>query len=151
MDKIEWQAPEYIHTEKSTDWYWIVGIISISIAIISIILNNFIFGILIIISAVTLSLYATRRPETVWVEIDNRSIIINETVHLFEDIDSFWVETRDAYPRVFIRLKKKISMYVVIMMGNADPEEVREKLSRHIPETEHTEPLLEKVLLYLGF
>jgi hypothetical protein len=151
MEKIEWQAPEYIYKEKTPDWYRIVGIITISIAIIAIILNNIIFGILIIISASTLSLYATRKPEIIPVEINDTGIKINTTFHPFSDLESFWIETRDAYPRILFKSKKKISLYIVVMLGNTDSENIREMLSRHLVETEHSEPFLEKVLLYLGF
>ena len=151
MGKIEWQALEYIHKEKTSDWYWIVGIITVSIAIIAIILNNVIFGILIVISTFTLSLYATRKPEIIPIEISSLGIKINSTLHPFTDLESFWVETRDAYPRVILKSKKKISLYIVILLGNADSEDVREMLTQYLPETEHSEPFLEKVLLYLGF
>ncbi len=151
MEKIEWHAPEYLHKEKSIDWYWIVGIVTISIAIIAIILQNAIFGLLIIVSAVTLSLYATRKPEMVSVEINDKGVKIKEIFYPFSDLESFWVETRDAHPRVFFKSKKKVSLYTIVMLNNADPEDVRELLSEHLMETEHSEPFLEKVLFYLGF
>jgi hypothetical protein len=55
MEKLEWQAPEYIHTEKTGDWYWIVGIISVSIFLISAILGDIIFGLLVLVSTFALS------------------------------------------------------------------------------------------------
>jgi hypothetical protein len=151
MEKIEWQAPEYIHKEKTQDWYWIVGIITISIVIISVVLNNIIFGILVAISAITLSLYATRKPQIVPIEINNVGIKINSTLHPFEELESFWIETRDAYPRIFLKSNKKIFLYIVIMLGNANPDEIRTALAEHLHETEHTEPFLEKLLFYFGF
>lgn len=151
MEKIEWKAPEYIHTEKTSDWFWVVGIISISITIICFILGNVIFGLLILISSITLSLYAARPPEMIKIEIDNSGIKIGDIFHSFEDINSFWVENGDAYPRMFIKSKKKISMYIRILLEDTDPIEVRDFLSKHIPEIRYTEPLLEKFMIYLGF
>ena len=151
MEKIQWQTPEYIYKEKTTDWYWIVGIISVSIAIIAIILNNAIFGILILVSAFSLSLFATRPPKIIQIEIDNFGIKIGETVHPFVDLESFWVETRDVYPRVFFKSKKKIALYTIVLLSDADPNNVRQFLANHLTEIEHSEPFLEKVLFWLGF
>ena len=157
MEKFEWSAPEYIHTEKTTDWYWIVGIIAISIAMISIIFGNTIFGILVLVATVTLTLYATRKPIIIPLEVNQKGVKINGAEHLYSDLESFWIETRDAYPRIFFKLQKKLSLHIIVMLGNADGDlptragKIREILSSHLEEKEHTEPLLEKILIYLGF
>lgn len=151
MDRISWTTVEYFHTEKTNDWYWIVGIVTISLAIISIILNNVIFAILIIVSSFTLSLFASRKPHDVTVTIDNTGVTFGKTHYPFKQLDSFWYETRDEYPRLFLKSKKMFLPFVVIHGHEDDAEQVREYLSRHLEEVEHTEPLLEKVLMYLGF
>jgi len=51
---IEWDAHEYEHRERSPDWFWAVGIISVSVAVAAVIFGNIIFGILVIIAAFTL-------------------------------------------------------------------------------------------------
>jgi hypothetical protein len=151
MDNISWQAPQYIYKEKTPDWYWIVGIVTISITLVAIILNNLIFGILIIISSFTLSLFASRKPEIVTMEINGVGINTSKTDHPYTTLDSFWVETRDRHPRIILKSKKTLSQYIVILIENADPEQIRHKLSEHLPEEEHVEPILEKLLIYFGF
>lgn len=151
MDKISWQAHERIFTEKTNDWYWIVTIITISIAIISIILNNIIFGILVIISSFTLSLVASKKPEYLETTIDSRGIRTGKIFYPYENLDSFWVETRDAHPRLIIKSKKVLMTFITILLEDMNPDDVRDFLSQHLHEEEHVEPLLEKVLIYLGF
>jgi hypothetical protein len=151
MDKLEWQTHEYIHRDKTADWYWILAIITVSVVIISIILNNLIFAILVIISAITLALYATRQPKIITIEITESGIKIGDEMHLYGDIESFWIETRDSFPRIFIKSKKKLSLYTTVLLGDMDPGAVHDILSNHLVETEHTEPFLEKLMLYFGF
>ena len=43
--KIEWDAHEYEHKERSADWFWAVGIISVSMAVAAIIFGIFFFHI----------------------------------------------------------------------------------------------------------
>src|SRR3989344_5061101 len=77
--KIEWDAHEYEHKERSPDWFWAVGIISVSVAIASVIFGNIIFAILVIISAFSLSLFINRPPENAHMVIDERGITKNRT------------------------------------------------------------------------
>ncbi len=151
MDKISWWAPEYIHREKSADWYWIVAIVTFSIALISIILNNIIFAILIIVSAFALSLFASRKPQELLIEVDNLGITAGGAHHPYGLLESFWVETRDRHPRIILKSKKSLSPFLTILIEDASPEEIRRKLGEHLPEEEHVEPILEKLLIYLGF
>lgn len=151
MDKISWETFEYIHTEKTNDWYWIVGIVTMSIAVVSIILNNLIFAILIIISSFTLSLFASRRPDAVSVTIDNLGVTFGRTHYPYFNLDSFWVETRDNFPRLLLKSQKMFMPFIVIHIEHENAGEIRKILGQHLREEEHSEPLLEKLLIYLGF
>jgi hypothetical protein len=151
MEKLEWQAPEYIHTDKTSDWYWIVMIVSISITLICIILGDAIFGILILISSVTLSLFAAREPEMMPVTIDNRGVQAGTTFYPYDSVESFWVETRYAYPKVLLKTKKVFVPIVGILLHDMDPDQAKAMLGQHLPEHEQSEPLLEKILVRLGF
>lgn len=151
MEKISWNTVEYLHTEKNSDWYWIVGIVTVSIAIISIILNNVIFAILIIVSSFTLSLFASKRPEIIEVGIDNLGITVNGKRHAYKEIESFWIETRDYNPRLLLKSKKVFMPFIVLLIDDVEHEDVHRIISKYLPEEEHSEPLLEKILLYLGF
>ena len=152
MDKISWNTVEYIHTEKTSDWYWIVGIITVSIALISIILNNVIFAILVLVSSFTLAMFASRHPDTVSVTIDRSGVTFGRTRYSYSNLESFWMETRDGFPRLLLKSKRTFMPFVVIHLGDEEfDEQIREALLQHLPEEENTEPLLEKVLIYLGF
>ncbi len=151
MNKVSWYTPEYVHTHKTTDWYWVVGIVALSIALISIILNNVIFGILIIVSASILALYAAREPEIIYVELDTSGIHMGKIFHPYSEIESFWVDVHTPHPKIIIKLKKRLSLFVSVLIDDMDPDIIREYLREHIPQERHTEPLLEKILIYLGF
>lgn len=151
MDKFSWNTVEYFHTEKTNDWYWIVGIVTLSAALIAVILNNVIFAILIIVSAFTLSIFASRRPDVVSVTIDKLGVTFGRTRYPYSNLESFWLETRDGYPRLLLKSKKVFMPFVVIHTEDEDTEEIKNMMSQYLPEEENTEPLLEKVLIYLGF
>jgi hypothetical protein len=119
--------------------------------LVSIILNNLIFGILIIISSFTLSLFASKRPETVDVEINDVAVVFGENRYPYSTLTSFWIETRDHIPRILLKSEKIFMPYVIIFTEDESLTEIHDLLSKHLPEEEHREPLLEKLLIYFGF
>jgi len=153
MDVLSWNTVEYLHQEKTSDWYWIVSIISVSIAIIAIIMNNVIFAILVIIASFTLMLFASRKPNVVEVDMDDMGIRVGRTMYPYRHLDSFWVETRENNDRILLKSKKVLMPLIIIFIeeNQVHPSDVRAMLMKHLPEEEHSEPFLEKLLVYLGF
>ncbi|MFZ2523654.1 MAG: hypothetical protein WAW92_04700 [Minisyncoccia bacterium] len=151
MDNITWKTYEHIHTDKTSDWYWIVGIITISLAIISILLNNIIFAILIVVASFTLSLFASRKPNVVNVTLSDAGVAVGTVFYPYEELISYWVEIRDAHPRLIIKSKKAFMPFIGVLLDDVDPDKVGEFLGRHLANEENIEPFFEKLLIYLGF
>lgn len=149
--QLTWYAPKYIHTHKSQDWYWVVCIVAGAIAIIAFIVNNVLFGILVIVGTFSLVLRAKTVPEMHAVKIDSRGVMIDKVIYPYENIRSVWVETEQLVPRLMITSNKKWSPLIVVLLGNSDPDEVREFLSKKVPIVHASEPFLEKMLIFLGF
>ncbi|NQV87966.1 MAG: hypothetical protein HQ402_00225 [Parcubacteria group bacterium] len=148
---LRWEAHEYFHMEKTADWYWAVGIISVSIASVAIILNNVIFGILVILGAFTLSVFASKRPDLAQIELNEKGIILHKYYYLYSSLESFWVEENDNHPKILIKSQKTFLPLIIIPLGEANSQEVRNFLLNHLKEKEYMEPLLTKFMEYLGF
>ena len=48
-------------------------------------------------------------------------------------------------------VKKVIAPFMILPLGDSDPEDAREYLAAYLTETEHHEPLSKKVMEFLGF
>ena len=151
MEKLSWHTHEYLHSEKSVDWYWIVGIVTVSIAVIAIILNNIIFAILIIVSAFVLVLFASKKPEIIEVVIDNTGIDVGRAQYSYKELDSFWIETREHKHKIVLKSHKTLMPFIVVYIEEVPAEKIHSVLSRYLKEEEHVEPFLEKLMVYLGF
>ena len=149
---ISWDTLERHHTEKSSDWYWAVGIVSFTAAALAFMFGQVIFGILIVVSAVALTLHASVAPREMHVEINDRGIIIDNTLYPFLHLESFWIDP-DYYPsKIILKSQKTFMPFMHIHIHNdIDPEEVRRILLTYIAETEHEEPLTVKLMERLGF
>lgn len=150
--KIEWNAYEYEHKERSQDWFWAVGIVSVSLAIASVIFGNVIFAILILVGTFTLGLYAKRPPEEIPVSIDENGITRGKIRYLYDSLESFWIDIEHPHKKIILRSKKMLMPLIVVPLGDeVDAERLHRILTRHMKEEYHSLPIVEKMLEYLGF
>jgi hypothetical protein len=148
---LEWNAPEHSHVEKTTDWYWAVGIIAITAAGLTVILGNVIFGIFIIVAAGALVVRASKPPKVVHFEINDRGIIVDNILYPFLTLESFWIDAHDRPAKILLKSGKFFMPYISVPIEEVDPEDVRTILLQYIAETEHVEPVTQKILERLGF
>jgi hypothetical protein len=148
---IRWRAQEHEHVERGSEWYWALGIFAASTALISILLGNFFFGILIVVAAVTLALLAQSPPPLVNFELSDRGIRVGDTMHRFEDVVSFWVEDHDADPPILlVDTTKWLTPNLVIPLTEVDAGQVRAFLSERTEEKPMKEPVWHRALEFFG-
>ena len=150
--KIKWQAPEYKHTDKKSDWFWAVWIIALSISIAAIIYNNFLFAILIIVGSFTLVMFAMREPQIINFEVNTKGIIIEKTFYPYRHLKSFWInDDNEEDKKLFIQSDKMLMPLIHIPLAEEYTEEIQEILSKNLDEEEIEEPFSHKLMEYLGF
>src|SRR3954464_1627216 len=99
---LTWSAYEHEHIERSSDWFWALGVVAISAALTSILFHDVLFGILIILAAIVLALLARRPPELTEFELSDKGIRIHGTLHRYCEIISFWVEDEHHHDRPYL-------------------------------------------------
>ena len=148
---ISWTAPEHFYIEKRQDWYWAVGIITLTIAGVCFILGSIIPGILVVVSAAALVLHAANPPKIVTHEINDRGVVVDDVLYPFLTLDSFWIPHDEIIPRLIIKSRKTFMPYIVVLIEEVDPESVREVMLKYIAETEHHESIFKHLLEWFGF
>ena len=150
---LEWQVFEFLYREKRPDWYWAVSIISIALAVTAFILNNVLFGILILIASFTLMLHAKKKPRLINVSVSHEGVRTENYFYPFQTLESYWVDiTNPSSPKIIFKSHKTFMPHVVVPIApDVNPEEVRKYLGTYLHEEEQYEPLSEKIMEYLGF
>ena len=149
-----WEALEYDHVEKSNDWYWAVGIIAGSIALISIILGNIIFAIVVVVSTFALIVASKRHPRLVEFTLSKAGLYIDNELRPFGTLRSFWVDDNshlDQPSKLFFKPRSMTAQLIIIPIEEIDPIDVRDFLLHHLLEEKHEEPLLQMIMERLGF
>lgn len=150
---IEWKGHEYTHFEKGSDWYWALGLMAVAGAVAALIFQNVLFALFILIAAFVLALLASRKPNEVSFAISQRGIRIDTTLYPFQTLKSFGIEelTPEHTPRLIFRSKKLFAMDIIIPLEHVHANEVHDFLINFLEEDDHSEPLIHKVMEWLGF
>jgi hypothetical protein len=151
MDSIRWQTPEKVSRKKSADWYWALGILALAGSGTAVLLGNILFAILIAIAAFVLSIYTARKPQSLSVEINERGVVVNSTLHPFPTLKSFWVEEGSHGAQLFITPKQFFSLQLSLPLEEEQAGKVREYLLNRLPEEEQGYSFSEQVLEFFGF
>ena len=147
-----WEAPEYHHAPKTKDWYWGLGIITVTILILSFLLGDILFGIFTIIAAFTLAIFAHQPPRMVKVEMNRHGLTFGRTHYPYSELESYWVDVVEnpAHPKILFKSKRTFMPYIAIPLGDMHPGDIAEYLFNFLPEVEHKEPLLMRLLEDFG-
>jgi hypothetical protein len=156
-DKLSWSALEFEEKEKSSDWFWALGIIVVTGSIAAIIFGDYFFAVLLILSGVLLGFFAVKKPDVIFYELNNKGLKIGNSLYPYENIKSFWVQINippetNLKPALFIHSER---IFMPIMMIPIDEENAQEihsiLLSKNIKEIEMKEHISEKMMEALGF
>jgi hypothetical protein len=153
MNTISWQGYEYTHHEKSSDWFWALGIVALSSAVTAVIFKNILFALLILTGAFTIALFAAKNPNLVHFEINRRGIAIDDVLYPFNTLESFWIdEDEHGHNSIILKSQKIIMPYIVIPMNETvEFEDVRNVLLTKLKEEELEEPASHKIFEFFGF
>ena len=136
--KYAWQGMEHEHMEKTTDWYWGLGIVVITGVIIAIISKNYLLAVLLVMGGIMLGFYANDKPEPVTVELSERGVKLNKDLYIYETIQSFWMyqdhKKRDQL--LIVTGRKILPQRIITLPENIPATEIRNYLLQFIEEKE---------------
>lgn len=150
-NSITWEGLEYPLRNRSSDWYWAIGIIAVALSATFVIFSNYLFAILIIIGSMTLVMFAKRTPRLIRFEINEKGIISDKLFYPYDSLESFWIESGENGDRILFTCNHAFVQHVVFPLHDVSIDDVHSFLSSHLTEKEQFEPLSHRLMEYLGF
>lgn len=144
-----WEGREYRFEDKSSDWYWALGIIATAGIIASILFGNVILALVIAAAAVAIALTAAKGPQVHRFAIYERGIAIDNAFYPYENMLHFSVlEYVDETlpPSLSIKTKSFLSPHLLIPIVNHDPLEIYNYISHHLPEGSHEDSAMDRIV-----
>jgi hypothetical protein len=152
MSTMQWETLEHTYYEKTNDWYASVIIIAAALMVVELMTKNYLLMTLTFIGAFTFILLATRRPDTVLVEIRKNGIRFGNTLYPYQTLDGFAIIDYTNDRRLLLESNRKIMPLIVIHLpDDMDTEELNEVLEEYLPEKELHESLPHLLLERVGF
>jgi len=136
---ISWTAREFVYHEKSKGWFVGLGILSFAFFIVALLMENYLFAFIIIITAGLIAMMAAKKPKNIKIAISNKGIYINDDHQSYEKISSFWIFEEDEDKKLSLANKTWPKIPRLVMLESQDPQTVREILKEFIEEREHNE------------
>lgn len=145
-------APEYEFHEKTAEWYWALGIITAALVLAAVVLRNFLFAVLAVLAGFSVGLYGARRPRIILHEINSGGVSLGNKNLNYENISHFWVNYNPPLKKeLILESKKTFSPHTVMLLGNADPEQIRRYLLQYLKEKKIEESLVAVIARVLKF
>lgn len=148
---ISWIGPEYIQKEKGSEWYSAVTIVAVGIIISAILLNNYIFAVFILLAAFTLILFASKKPKNLEVKINEQGILFDKYFYPWNVLESFWIEENATHFKLILKSKKILMPYITVPISQDKIPETQEFLRNYLTEEQLHEPVLHRLMEYIGF
>ncbi len=148
---ISWHVQTHEHRERSSDWYWALGLLGLVGAGLSIFFGNVLLAIILVVGAGSIGLLAARGPREHEVKIDRRGITLDGTLYPYPAVQSFWVEEEAGEPKLFLTTNNLLMPHISVPLDSAaHAGQVRAYLRGYLEEEEQWEHFGENVARLLG-
>jgi hypothetical protein len=149
---VYWEAPEHNHIEKTSDWYWVLGILALASAVASIIFNNVLFAMVILLGTATIFVTAHRKPRTIAFEVSGRGVIIDEDLYPYSTLDSFYLDEHNpSGPQLLVKSKKLFVPLLILPVPEDYIDDIEDVIAVRLREEHLEEPFSHQLLEFLGF
>lgn len=149
---ITWRAPEHHHIEKGGDWFVILAVVTVSVVIAAIFLDNILFALLVAIAGGTVSIAASREPREIDFAVTVRGVRVGSELFPLPSLAAYCIDEDDPRgPQLLVRSKRTFMPLLVLPVPEAYVDDVEDILRERLTEEHLEEPFLMKVLEFLGF
>ncbi len=148
----QWEIPEFKTKEKKQIWYWVLGLVSLSIIGIAIYLENYLFAFLILIGGFSLFRMSQQEGVTMTITLSQKGVGVNEEFYPYEEMSAFWIRSnKEGEPILLLATQKPVTPVISIRIhSEIDIMEMRDFLLNFVEEHELKEPFTNRILDLLG-
>jgi len=134
---VTWEAAEHSHIEKSSDWFWALGILVVCGA-------GAAGGIVTIV--------ALKEPPVTEFSVNIRGLRIGETLYPYSTLEAYYIDEDEPNGPVLLARSNKLFMHLIVMpIPEEHIEDIEDILETRLPEEFMEEPLASKILEIFGF
>jgi len=135
---LEWFTPEFIPYPRSITWYVVSGLVFIGLITYAVVTESITMSIVFTLIMALFYFTHNRTPLILDVKIQELGVSYGKKFLSYHAINGFWIVYHDPYiRRLYLRSGKNFSDIIRIELNHQNPAEVRQFLSREIPEIQN--------------
>lgn len=152
---IHWEAPEFLHHQKTVSWYWITIITAIVILGFAVWQKNFLFGFFIVLAEVLILFAAANEPRMVTFLLNEKGLTIDgKTFYPYSEFLTFSIrpefDEREGWREIVLHLHKRLQPILKIHASTHDLPTIRKQLLEKTTEVEWDISLLDVIQEFIG-
>jgi len=144
---LSWQTEKFENFERHHWWSISILIILTILLAYSLLTDNFLLSIILVLTGILIYLFEKKDPETYHFAICETGVIVHDRFYEFLDIKHFWIFYEPGITgrkEISLRINNRFLQYVHIPLGDkTNPNDVRKILKKYIDEQPHKESLLD--------
>ncbi len=147
-----WTFNEFERHERGMLWYAIAGVVVALLLVYSYVSENYLFGLLVIITTIIIFTHNIHNPQEVDCEIDTSGVRVGNKKYPFHGIDYFSIiENDEGIDVLYLQERAGFRSLLPIPLADQEVEKLRKFLRLHIQEDlEHRyEPLWDSLSRFL--
>ncbi len=148
-DIISWEAEEYIVRDKTTWWY--VGLIAVGLVLsgVSVWLQWWSFLVVVVLSIVSLIIYAMRPPRILHYSLSNKGLSEGDKLYEYAEFKSFGILQENGHFAIVLTPVKRFSPRMMVYFPQAQGEEIVDAFGARLPMAEVKLDVLDKMIKFL--
>ena len=135
QDVFVWEAPSWVTHDRGKNWYTLMTVAAIVLALFGLFTNNYLFALIVILTAIILLFVGNEKARTYLIQIGHNGIVVGEKFYLFDDIDSFSIIYQPPETKIlYVEHKSFMVPRMKIFLQDQDPVEMRTHLRQYVGE-----------------
>lgn len=149
---IRWTASEFIHHEKSLDWYLALAVIDIVVAAITyLVLHDMVTTVVVIIAGISLGFYAGWKPNQKTYTLSASGLTIGQRFYGYDEFQAFSKVEEGAFSGIQLTPLKRFSAPVNMYYDPKDEEVILGILGDRLPMQEAKHDLMDNLIKRIRF
>lgn len=146
-DSISWEASEYVHHEKDPLWFAVFGIVIAGVlALMYWLVEDIISIIVILLMAITVMVFANRRPRSLKYQLDNDGITIDGRMYKYGSFKSFSVMQEGAVQSIFLEPLERFMPPISVYFSPEDANTIYNIIGQHLPNRTREPDIIDRLV-----
>lgn len=131
-----WETPEYEKHERTKLWYASAIIIALLLLLFAFSTGNFLFAVIIIITALITILHDGREPDMVKIALTDEGVVVGRKFYDYDEFKNFAIvyKPKQEVKTLYLEFKNVLRPRLSIQLGNMNPLPIRENLLKYLSE-----------------